>query len=413
MIEGRVHGDPASKRSGRGVRFALHAMTMTGLVVGGAFAGSAMANDHGDDEESWYERIDVSGDFRGRDEVFIRDGEKDRHRLRYRLRIAADTEVNDHVEFGLRLATGPDANSGNQSFGTGSSGAGVDFDPDNIFVDRAYITLKPHGSEKPMFGDSKSITFGKMSNPFYDKKTGPSPIIWDSDINPEGVHLQWGIAPCDCWDANLDVAYFVLDENNREPSRDPGMFGVQVDNAIAITDGVKGQVGVSYYALRKLDDAFYARNGARGNLALSDDNHVDLLDVKAAAKFTAIEDWPITIWGNYVVNLSAEGTGEGKEDTAFGAGIKIGSKSAIAELSVGYFQIQADAVPAVLTDSNIIDGLTNGKGFKVQATKSVLASTDVRLTAFISEELDDNVADLQAATPGDRVRLQTDVIIKF
>ncbi len=404
MSQGRVHGDPAIARSNRVARSIIAVAALTSLLATLGLAGSAAASE----DDRWADRINVKGDFRARDEVFIREGEKDRHRLRYRLRIAAESEINEHVDFGLRLSTGPDANSGNQSLGSG-----VDFDPDGIFLDKAFITLKPHGAEKPMFGDSKSITFGKMGNPFKDKKMGPSPILWDGDHTPEGAAFQWGWAPCDCWDTNLDVAYFVIDEENLDPSRDPAVFGVQVDNDIEITDGVTGKVQATYYAFRKLNPDFITRGMDAGNVALTDDNHVDLIDVAASTSFTPIEDWPVTVWGNFVQNLSAEGTGEGKQGTAFSVGVNLGSKKAIAEVGVGYFQVEADAVPGNLTDSDFLDGVTNGEAWRVHATKTVLKNTDFNVIAYISDELDDDVSALQGATPGDRVRIQTNVVVKF
>ena len=404
MIEGRVHGAPDKAPLTRATRTLWAATLAAGLLATPGFLGAASASE----DATWYERIDFSGDFRGRDEVFIRKDEKDRHRLRYRIRLGAETAINDHIDLGFRIATGPGARSTNQTLGSG-----IDFDPDHIFVDRAFMTIKPSGSEKPLFGDSLSASFGKMANPFYTKKIGPSPIMWDSDINPEGVAFQWGWSPCECWDANLDVAYFVIEENNHDPYRDPGMFGVQIDNTVAVTDGVTGRFQASYYALRKLDDDFFERNTDDGNIALTDDNHIDIVDVKAAVSFTPFEDWPVSVWGNFVINTSAEGTGEGKQDTGFGVGVTLGSKQALAEVGVGYFQIEADAVPAVLTDSNIFDSRTNGKGWKLYLTKSIFANTDFKLTAFIGDELDDDVSALQTSTPEDRVRIQTDEQVKF
>ncbi|MCS5620309.1 MAG: hypothetical protein NZ808_10650, partial [Myxococcota bacterium] len=74
-------------------------LAATGAVL--IFAPTASAEE---EAKRWFERIDFKGDFRARDEVFVIDGMKDRHRLRYRLRLGADTEVNDHIAIGFRLA---------------------------------------------------------------------------------------------------------------------------------------------------------------------------------------------------------------------------------------------------------------------------------------------------------------------
>lgn len=373
-----------------------------------------------DEAPSWFERIDFSGDFRGRDEVFVFDGMKDRHRLRYRLRFGAKTEVNDHVELGLRLATGPDANSGNQTLGSG-----VDFEPDGIFLDKAYITVKPHGAEKPTFGDSFDVTFGKMGNPFRPRKgMGEGLLIWDGDITPEGVALSWGASPCDCWTTNLDVAYFVIDENSgtSDPfeKRDPAIIAVQLDDTVKITDDIKFQSHLSYYALRKLDGAFADRvaggdgEGFNGNTAgLTSNRHVDLLEFHGATSVGAIEDWPLTVWGSFIINLSADGVGEGKQNKGFGVGVEVGDKKKFVKIGAAYFEIEADAVPANLHDSDVLDGTSNGKSWLIAATRQIWTNTDFHVRAYFSDELDKDVSALQDKSPTDRVRVQTNVVVKF
>ncbi|MCP5041901.1 MAG: hypothetical protein GY944_12805 [bacterium] len=358
---------------------------------------------------AWYERIDFGGDFRARDEVLVIEGMKDRHRLRYRLRMGAKTEINDHVDVGFRLATGPDANSGNQTLGSG-----VDFDPDGIFIDRAYITIAPHGGEKPIFGDSLTATFGKSANPFKTKGIGPSLLIWDGDQMPEGAAFQWSASPRDCWETNFDAAYYVIDEEEIDPSRDPAIMAFQLDNAVKVTDQIKLTTHVSYFGLRKLNDDFFTRVADRGNTAgLTSNQHVDLIEFHGGTTWSGSEDWPVTVWGNVLLNLSADGIGEGKQNTAFGAGIEIGNKKTTARIGAAYFQIEADAVPGVLADSDVLDGLTNGESWMVYLTRQIFTNTDFQLVTYISEPLDDDVARLQDETLNDRVRIQTNVIVKF
>jgi hypothetical protein len=118
---------------------------------------------------AWYDRISFHGDFRGRVENFWIKNARDRNRLRYRLRIGADADVNDYVQVSLRLATGEASRSGNQTLGRRT-----DFDPDKIFIDQAFVTLMPFGAEGPPVGDAFDVKFGKFSNPFRPKVDGPS-----------------------------------------------------------------------------------------------------------------------------------------------------------------------------------------------------------------------------------------------
>ena len=392
----------------------LFATITAGLALGFALPIRA---DEG--ESTWYERIDVSGDFRARSEAFVVADVPDRHRLRYRLRLGAKTEINDHIEFGFRLATGPGANSGNQTLGSGT-----DFDPDGIFIDRAYLGFRPYGREKPLFGDSLVVTFGKMPNPFRPKGMGPALLMWDGDQMPEGVALGWSATPSDRWSANFDVAYYVIDEN--DSARDPGMFAVQLDNDFELNDRAHFKSQVSYYALRKLNSDFTDRSTGfsdgtlmgdklsfGGNTpGLSDNNNdIDLIEFHGALTWSGSEDWPLTLWGNVIYNASATGTGVSKQNLGFGVGIEAGSKSAIAKLGLGYFEIEADAVPSTLGDSDIFDGLTNGKGFQAFVTRRLWKNTDFGLTAYFGKRLKDVPA--QPHTPSKRIRIQTDITIQF
>ncbi len=399
----------------------LTSIVAAAIATGLAF-GIALPTQASEGETSWYERIDFSGDFRARSETFVIAEARDRYRLLYRLRLGATTQINDYFDGGFRLATGPGANSGNQTLGSGT-----DFDPDGIFIDRAYLTFRPHGREKPMFGDSLTLTFGKMPNPFKPKGLGPALLMWDGDLMPEGVALGWSVTPKDSWKANLDVAYFVIDEN--ASARDPGIFAVQLDNDFEVHSHVHLKSQLSYYALRKLDSDFYDRStgfsdgitiGKKlsfgGNTpGLSDNNDIDLIEFHGALTWTGCEDWPLTLWGNLIYNASAVGIGRGKQNIGFGAGFELGSKTAIAKLGLGYFEIEADAVPSSLGDSNIFDGLTNGKGFQAFVTREIWKNTDFDLHAYFGKALYTKLAGApyQLRTPTKRIRIQTSIIIQF
>ena len=131
--------------------------------------------------------------------------------------------------------------------------------------------------------------------------------------------------------------------------------------------------------------------------------------------FSGCEDWPLTLWGNLIYNASAVGIGRGKQNIGFGAGFELGSKTAIAKLGLGYFEIEADAVPSSLGDSAVFDGLTNGKGFHAFVTREIWKNTDFDLHAYFGKVLDTKLvgAPYQLRTPTKRIRIQTNIIFKF
>jgi hypothetical protein len=105
-------------------------------------------------------------------------------RERYRLRIGLRGTVLDDWFFGVRLETSAANRSTNVTFGddtsTSSPGGGGPFakGSDGIFVGQAYGGYKGF----PGF----TFTAGRMPNPFVYTR-----MVWDDDINPEGLAEQW------------------------------------------------------------------------------------------------------------------------------------------------------------------------------------------------------------------------------
>src|SRR5947207_6798386 len=109
---------------------------------------------------------------------------QERERERYRLRIGLRGTVLDDWFFGIRLETGAGPRSTNVTFGGDTSstspGGGGPFakGDDGVFVGQAYGGYKGF----PGF----TFTGGKMPNPFVYTR-----MVWDDDINPEGLAEQW------------------------------------------------------------------------------------------------------------------------------------------------------------------------------------------------------------------------------
>ena len=109
---------------------------------------------------------------------------QERERERYRLRIGLRGTVLDDWFFGVRLETSASARSTNVTFGadtsTTSPGGGGPFakGDDGVFVGQAYGGYKGF----PGF----TFTGGRMPNPFIVTR-----MVWDDDINPEGLAEQW------------------------------------------------------------------------------------------------------------------------------------------------------------------------------------------------------------------------------
>ncbi|HEY3664266.1 MAG TPA: putative porin, partial [Chthoniobacterales bacterium] len=103
-----------------------------------------------------------------------------RNRARYRLRIGLRGTLVDDWFFGIRLETSTNPRSTNVTFGDDTSTGPGPFakNSDGIGVGQAYLG----------YTGIRDLTLiaGKMANPFVN-----STMVWDSDINPEGLAEQW------------------------------------------------------------------------------------------------------------------------------------------------------------------------------------------------------------------------------
>ncbi len=357
-------------------------------------------------------RIEFSGDLRGRLENFWFDEDannfeqQNRTRGRYRLRLQGKAKVNDHVTAVFRLASGEnDIRSTNQSAGKEN-----DFGPDSIFIDRAYIELKP-SLEKDL-----KVVVGKQGNPFRWKK-GKDYMLWDSDINPEGAAVRWKGDVADGISAFANVGYMVLDENGTR--KDPHFIGIQGGLSAAVTENVEVGGRVSWYSFGSVDPAFLGRGGS--NVELTDPNvpagtpdGFDVIELAGYVSCDCIEDWPALFYFHWAKNSGAEDfVQDSDQDTGWGVGFEIGDKKKLAKIGLGYYRLEADYFPSQFIDSDLTDGRTNRKGWTVYGSKSIWKNTDLNLTLFVSDDIESNSLFSGSTSNADRVRLQTDIVVKF
>jgi hypothetical protein len=238
----------------------------------------------------------------------------------------------------------------------------------------------------------------------------------DNDFALEGVALTYAADPLESLGVTFTTGFFVIDENST--SDDPYVVPMQLQLEAEASDQISFGTNLTGWLYQSLDPAFFTRAQALGNIpgGLSDGRNVSVGDLRAWMKYEGISDWPILVYGNVANNFSAQNTSgfnAGKESLLWSAGLEIGDKKKWAQLGAAYFWIQANAVPAVFTDSDLFDGTTNAKGWAIYGAKQVLENTDLKVTLFLKEPLDGDILYAPAVVNSDRIRLQADVIVKF
>lgn len=163
-------------------------------------------------EDNWFDRIRFKGDLRLRYEGIDEEFEPKRDRLRFRTRFGFTAQVRDELQVVVQLASGGgNPVSTKQTFDDG-------FSRKDIGLNLAYVDWRVN--------ESLTINAGKMKNPLF--KAGKVPLIWDSDLNPEGfaAKLSSGVF-------FGTVAIFSVEE--RSATDDSLLYAVQGGAKLAVT----------------------------------------------------------------------------------------------------------------------------------------------------------------------------------
>ena len=328
--------------------------------------------------------VRFAGDLRYRHESINEDAVAERHRHRIRARFGVTADIADNVRVGLQLASGTDDPiSANQTLDTG-------FNRKQIGIDRAFFTWAAT--------DQLTFTGGKIANPFF--RPGSHHLIYDNDLNPEGLALRYARGD---WFAN----YAGLWVEERGAADDSILLGGQLGYRHALDDDMRLTVGASYYDYVETQgqtpfwdgEAVGNRLGSGGGY-LNDFNVTELfaeLDLRADGR-------PVTVFADYVVNSEADDA-----DTGFALGASFGEVSGARTWRLGYAyqDLEADAVVGTFTDSDFAGGGTGGKGHVVDFNYGLRERLVLGLRYFLNERGAD------AGNERDYNRLQADVVFNY
>lgn len=356
-------------------------------------APPAPAQDH------WWERITFSGDFRGRLESFFQEGREERHRGRFRLRLALGAKVNDEIKLGMRLASGDpgDLTSTNQSL--------TDlFSRKPINIDQAFLAYTPRGL--PTF----TLAGGKFGYP-----VARTQLTWDDDINWEGLYEQVTLGATRPVSLKLVAAQSPINEVSAE---DDAFMLAEYAEASFAAGRHRVQLSIANYGFRQVDqiavavDARGLRNpnsntitrdaNGRVNGFASDFNLVDVIGQVTLA--TPRSDYPITLLADWVTNTRAVNDGTG---VWLVAGVGRAATVGTAAFTYTYARVERDAVLGTFNFSDMPP--TNTRMNMVAVSYTPLPRLNVDFIGIFTTPLR-----AEAAVPRDLLkRLQFDVRVSF
>ena len=314
------------------------------------------------EKSDWTDRIALKGDLRLRYEGIDEDGEESRARGRYRARLAVTADVQPNVKVIVEFASGADnPTSRNATFDGG-------FTTKDVGFDLAYAEWAAT--------DNFTVYGGKMKNPLY--RAGGAPLIWDGDLNPEGIAVRFSKGAFFATAANFSV-------EERSSNSDSLLVAAQVGGKFELSDNLKLTAGVGYFAYSNTigNEPFYD-GSSKGNSVDIDGNYIyEYKDTEVFAQLdTNVGDWPLSVYAQWVNNseISEEGSG-------YAVGAKFGSAKAKGdmEFSWSYLDIEADAVIGTFNDSDFGGGGTDASGHILKGEYAVSKSISLAGAYFISE----------------------------
>jgi putative porin len=369
---------------------------------------------------------------------------QERERERYRLRLGLRGTFLDDWFFGLRLETNANARSTNVTFGddtaSNTPGGGGPFEKnsDTIYVGQAYGGYKGF----PGF----TFTGGRMANPLVTTL-----MVWDPDINPEGLAEQWkhtftfgggpppppsyskdgkAVAPPPPSEPflNLDVfanfGQFVYDDANPEnplgaratthanggtqlvPNTDAFLLAWQVGARFDFPKKFYFQLAPTLYNYTGNGDTFNIHyQGGDPNLTNAESLAQNQTGINSLLVFDLPGEFgwklwgvPMRVFGDFAVNFEADDRanaaghpGKGGDRYAYQIGLGIGQlkKKHDWQLEAWWQHQEQYALDPNLIDSDLFDSQLNLQGVAVRAGYLMTDAVVLNLTYGYAWQIDD------------------------
>ncbi|MHC4434907.1 MAG: putative porin, partial [Planctomycetota bacterium] len=313
------------------------------------------------DSLKWTEKVKVSGDLRYRqDHIDKQDSTGDwengayRHRIRARLKV--DAKVNDTFDLGFRVASGND-----RSPITTNQDLEDAFSKKELWLDQAYFNWHPASAE------GLNVTGGKIKNPFY--LAGKNQLIWDSDLNPEGIAAQYSAPLNDTDQFFFNGGGLWVDESSSVA--DISLWAAQTYWKRTISNPDHVLAGATYYDYGNIESSadmrstwgssnFYG-NTTNGAGRYRDDFNIVELFGEYGFKCGSL---PTALFASWVRNTVATTS----EDTGWLIGTRFNKAKdddpGSWECGYDYRETDADAVVGGFQESDHLGAQTNSKGHR-------------------------------------------------
>jgi hypothetical protein len=249
------------------------------------------------------------------------------------------------------------------------------FDKKSIWLDLGYIDYHPDQIK------NLHVIGGKMLQPWVNM----GDVIWDSDINPEGLALTYKYPLGSSAELFGSLGNYNLKDNvdgdGVQFRHDLRLTSGQLGTRFSMTDNLKMTLGGSIYAYQNDENSTCTSSTTPCALAVngnSPNEQFRLYEGFAQADIGGLAV-PLAFYGQYVKNNDASTD----QDTAWLLGAK--SKVFGLNLDYNYRDTQRNAVVGAFTDSDFANGTTGSRGHKFKVGYDIDKNFAVGATYYLTK----------------------------
>lgn len=318
--------------------------------------------------QSWTERIQLSNDFRLRTEYLETTNSAAHPQLRQRLRarLGLQFEIDETLTSKVMIASGSqDPVSTNQSLDDG-------FTSKEFLLNEAYVRWAPR--------ENLSVLLGKAKNVFYS--VGKNEMIWDSDLRPEGMAVQYDLG-LGAVDLEANGSFYWVDANADDDSQ-VLLGGLQLVGNTSFNEELSMTISAGIYDYSHLGGhaaiVDFNGNSNTGTNGVYTENF-QLIEGSIGLTYQGLGT-PTTVYYSLVNNAQAD-----NEENGFIVGLVVGKTKEKGDVSFlyNYRKVEANAVLGAFTHSDFNNGNTNGKGHQVAVGYGLSEKASAALSFFASE----------------------------
>ena len=324
----------------------------------------------------WIQTTKLKGDLRLRfqSEKKTNDDDYD-NEGRIRARIGLESKLAEDLKVGVGIATAGSSNDARSRNVTLKD----QFDTFEVVWDYGYFEWTPRKDLKLVCGKFKRKTYLWL----------PTDMLWDGDITPEGVSLNWIGSLTDDIDFWANTGVWILDENGHSDVADPFMDYVQIGLQTK-KSMVDAKLATTFYDFQGIEDIDLGndKTSQGSNNSVYGTTHRSIspaVEVGFKEPFGGLPfkiDERIAFFGEYVQNLDNDIIKD--ELAGWSTGFKLGHKKVKKkgnwQMKYIYTKLQNDAFPDIFPDSDRFGGNTGIEAhevaFKYALRKNVIFGLD-------------------------------------